>query len=42
MVSVGTPRAEEAREVIELSLDIFNKRATTVEMQETRSKSTRS
>jgi len=38
MVTVGTTTPEEAREVIELSLDLLNRRIPDYELQRTRSK----
>ncbi len=38
MVTVGTTTPDEAREVIEISLDLLNRRIPTNELQETRSK----
>ena len=40
MVTVGTMTPREAQEVIDISLDILSRRQTTVQLQETRSKST--
>jgi hypothetical protein len=40
MVTVGTMTPREAEECIELSLSILDRRASTVELQETRSKKT--
>jgi len=40
MVTVGTMSPEEAEELIELSLSILEKRASALELQETRSKET--
>lgn len=40
MVAVGTSTPDEAREVIEISLSILERRAVGVELQETRSKQT--
>jgi len=39
MVTIGTTTPEEAREVIEISLDLLNRRIPANELQETRSKS---
>lgn len=39
MVTIGTTTVDEAKEVIELSLDILNNRVPTYELQQTRSKS---
>jgi len=38
MVTVGTTTPDEAREVIELSMDYLDRRAPTIELQKTRSK----
>ena len=38
MVTIGTTTPEEAREVIELSLDLLNRRLPENQLQETRSK----
>ena len=38
MVTVGTTTPDEAREVIEWSLDILSRQASNVELQTTRSK----
>jgi hypothetical protein len=38
MVTVGTTTPEEARELIELSLDLLNRRIPDYELQRTRSK----
>jgi len=38
MVAIGTTTPDEAREVIEISLDLFSRRAPDVELQKTRSK----
>jgi hypothetical protein len=40
MVTVGTTTPDEAREVIDLSLDFLSRRLPDVELQETRSKRT--
>jgi hypothetical protein len=38
MVTIGTTTPDEAREVIELSLDLLSRRAPSIELQKTRSK----
>ena len=38
MVTIGTTTADEAREVIEISLDLLNRRLPDNELQRTRSK----
>jgi hypothetical protein len=38
MVTIGTTTPDEAREVIELSLDLLNRRIPENQLQETRSK----